>query len=78
MLGFCLVGFLFFSVNSYSSPREFYKAILIGDTETVKILIEAGADVNAKNNYGTTALMYAGLDGHTEIIDILIAAGARY
>ena len=49
----------------------------LGRTETVKALIELGADVNAKHKNGATALMAAAGQGHTEIVDILKQAGAR-
>ena len=47
-----------------------------GHTETAKMLIEAGADVNAKNSSEQTALHLAALRGHTEIAKMLIEAGA--
>jgi ankyrin repeat protein len=34
-------------------------ACKIGDLEVVKLLLEKGADVNARFEYGETALMYA-------------------
>ena len=48
-----------------------------GDLVKVKELIAAGADVNAKDDDGWTALMYAAEKGYTEIIEILKAAGAK-
>ena len=46
--------------------------------ETVKVLIEAGADVNAKDNYGVTAIMWAAaLSSYPQVIDALIKAGAK-
>ena len=48
-----------------------------GDSEIVKMLIEAGADVNAVNKDGETALYWASLKGHQEIIKILKEAGAK-
>jgi ankyrin repeat protein len=48
-----------------------------GDTETVKTLLAAGADVNAQNWVGQTALMQAAWHGHTAIVEILKEAGAR-
>ncbi|MFC1478069.1 ankyrin repeat domain-containing protein [Candidatus Margulisiibacteriota bacterium] len=47
-----------------------------GRTEVVKLLIEAGADLNLKNVEDRTALMIAAEKGHTEIIKLLIEAGA--
>jgi ankyrin repeat protein len=45
--------------------------------ETVQTLIAAGADVNAKNNLGETALKKATENRHTEIARLLKKAGAK-
>jgi ankyrin repeat protein len=44
--------------------------------ELVKLLIEAGANVNAKNIYGNTALIYASFAGQLKLIKYLISVGA--
>ena len=44
-----------------------------GNTEIVKLLIEAGADVTADGNY---AIRWASRNGHEEIVKLLIEAGA--
>lgn len=48
-----------------------------GHTEIVVILLAKGADVNAKDKYGGTALMVAAAEGYTEIIRLLKQAGAK-
>jgi ankyrin repeat protein len=48
-----------------------------GYTEIVKLLIEKGADVNATDILGDTALMYAAEEGRTETVNLLKAAGAK-
>ncbi|MBO7604900.1 MAG: ankyrin repeat domain-containing protein, partial [Elusimicrobiaceae bacterium] len=48
-----------------------------GNIEIVKMLLGAGANVNEKNWYGETALNKAKKKGHTEIADLLKAAGAK-
>jgi ankyrin repeat protein len=40
-------------------------------------LLSNGADVNAINNHGVTALMLAYVNGHKEIVRILKEAGAK-
>ena len=48
-----------------------------GNTKMVKELIDNGADVNAKDNRGKTALMRASQRGHTEVVSLLKNAGAE-
>lgn len=50
-------------------------AIAKGDFETVKKLIDLGADVNAKSR-GLTPLMYAAKFNRTDIINLLLESGA--
>ena len=47
------------------------------DPEMVATLLNAGADVNAKNNLGATALIHAVIAGNDEMIKTLVAAGAK-
>ena len=47
-----------------------------GDIEIVVMLLDAGADVNAKDKWGITALIKASKNGHTEIVSKLLDAGA--
>lgn len=47
-----------------------------GHTEAVKVFIAAGADINARNNEGQTALELASLKEHTETVNLLRQAGA--
>ena len=44
--------------------------------ERVWQLIQAGADVNAKNEYGWTPLMIAAIENTPEVLKVLIEAGA--
>ena len=46
-----------------------------GDLETVRALVDAGADVNAKGEDGITALKKAG--NNPKILGLLKATGAR-
>lgn len=45
--------------------------------EVIKLLVERGADVNAADNSGWTALHFAGQDQKAEVVRALLGAGAE-
>jgi hypothetical protein len=47
-----------------------------GDIKTMDYLLKEGADVNAKNQNGATALFAAALNGQTEAVKFLLSKGA--
>jgi len=51
-------------------------AVKKGDVEAVKSLIAKGANVNARTNYGATALHFAADRGYLEVLKLLVEAGA--
>jgi ankyrin repeat protein len=53
-----------------------YHASDIGLEAVVRLLIEAKADVDTKDNGGQTALMRAAVNGHEEVVRLLIEAKA--
>ena len=55
---------------------DLYVAIRNGDAESVKYLLQAGADVNERNLVGDTPLQDAFRQGNLEIIELLVDAGA--
>ena len=48
----------------------------LGDFKAVKFLLEEGADIEAIDNFGRTALMWATSWGHLKIAKFLIDKGA--
>ena len=54
---------------------DLLRAAKIG--EVVKLLVQAKADTNAKDNDGHTAHKDNSDNGHTEIVKLLTAAGAK-
>ncbi len=58
------------------ASEALFKAIDDDDVEVIKRAIEAGADVNAKNDDGRTPLHLAAYGNSKKIMDTLIAAGA--
>lgn len=52
------------------------RAASAGDLAKVKELLAAGADINAANTYGGTALAFASDKGHAAVVDLLLERGA--
>ena len=61
---------------SYNSALLF-SAIKSGNTDKVKKALKAGANVNATDKLGNTALIYASRMGEINIVSTLIKAGAH-
>jgi hypothetical protein len=55
---------------------EFFAAARKGDVAAVKAFLDKGTDVNAKTQYGATALAYACDKGHVELVKLLVERGA--
>ena len=51
-------------------------AVQSGDHEAVRALLQSGANVNARDRYGQTALMLAAHKGHADVVTVLIEHGA--
>ena len=52
-------------------------ASAFGQDDVVKVLLKAGADVNAIDTVGATALKKAQENGQTKVVSILKKAGAK-
>ncbi len=64
--------------NLYNDPHPpLYDAAQYGYTEVVRLMIEAGADVNIKNYNGVTPLAVAIDYNRIEVIELLLKAGAE-
>jgi hypothetical protein len=55
---------------------EFFAAARKGDAAAVKGFLDKGTNVNAKTQYGATALAYACDKGHVEVVKLLVERGA--
>jgi ankyrin repeat protein len=55
---------------------EWKAAVAAEDTARLAALLEAGADINARDEHGQTALMIAARDGRTSAVRWLIEHGA--
>ena len=80
LFAIALVGAtLIFSTGTLRNmkPTTLIGAVQIGDTEMVKALIDAGADVDARfETYGWTALVNAATELNVNVAKVLIEAGA--
>lgn len=56
--------------------NAFMYACMKGNTESVKLLLEADADVNVVDRYGCNAFMYACMNGKTEVVKLLLKENA--
>ena len=64
------------AVVSASGGPALHAAISEEDSEMVRILVEGGADVDARNNFGDPALHAAIAGNSPEMVRILVGAGA--
>ena len=55
---------------------DWERAIRSGDVETTRALLRSGADVDARDRYGQTALMLAAHEGRGDVVEVLLEAGA--
>lgn len=63
--------------RSVSTSEALLVASGRGDTETVKLLLEAGVKTDVRASDGTTALIRAARAGHTDIVTLLLGARAE-
>ena len=63
--------------GSNSLDYQLISAAYNGDTTVVQQLLEKGANIEAKDNDGDTALKAAERKGNTEIVKLLREKGAR-
>jgi hypothetical protein len=57
-------------------PQSLTLAASIGDVELANLALDAGAKVNARSNFGTTALMLAAQGQHERLVNLLLDRGA--
>lgn len=56
--------------------RPLHSAVAGRDPESVRVMLDAGADVNASSHAGFTPLLDAAQNGDREIVEMLLADGA--
>ena len=64
-------------LSTNTQPKDFFQLVTAGTPQDVQAAISNGADVNARDTAGMTALMdAAGANKNPEVITILLKAGA--
>ncbi|MFZ5867579.1 MAG: ankyrin repeat domain-containing protein [Thermodesulfobacteriota bacterium] len=63
-------------LKSHGGKYTLFIAAAIGDTGEAQRLIDSGAEVNATDKVGLTALMWAAEKGHTDVMRLLLEKGA--
>jgi len=69
------VGFA--GADASDKNAQLLQAAKEGNLQNVQILLDKGANVNSKDNYGYPALYFAAQNGHTEIVKIMLKKGAE-
>ena len=65
-----------YETTAYFKVSPFCVSIAKGDIDTVKKLINLGADINERSN-GMTPVMYAAKFNRADILELLISKGAK-
>ena len=68
-----------FATNKISQKvkNEFVNACKMGDISKVEAMLKQGIDPNVTDDFGSTGLMVAAVNGHIEIIQLLLKYGAN-
>lgn len=74
LLGLAIPATLLFGADD--PGEQLLAAARKGDAAVVKQLLDQGANVNAKNRYGSTPLFFACDRGHFEVAKLLVERGA--
>ena len=74
-----LVGLPEVEVNQKAMNKHtaLHSALLEGHPDVVQLLIDAGADIEARNNFGRSPLLVASSKGKLSIVKLLVKAGAE-
>ena len=72
----CIIFLAFLVIGCNSEPKDLRDASQKGDAVAVKRFLDEDEDPNSENLLGMTPLMLAAINGHDEVIEVLIEYGA--
>ncbi len=75
LLLFIFVGSTFAGTTINDLDADLIKAAYSGNLSDVERLLKNGANVNAKRDDGITALMGASIEGHEDVVALLLTKG---
>ena len=58
-----------------NNDTALHMAAILGYERVVRLLLDMGADINAKSNAGMTALDYASIEEHEDVVQLLRRMG---
>ena len=64
-------------IGAAFAPADFIARAKQGDLPAIELFLRAGMDPDAANGEGQTALMWAARNGHRQVVERLLAGGAR-
>lgn len=76
-LGLKAIPLLLASLAAAANANELIDAAKLADQQQVAALLASGSDSNSTDSKGYSALFYASIKGHSEVVDALLAAGAN-
>jgi len=63
--------------GGFQEDRELMDAAECGATERARAVLSRGAKVDTMGNWGRTPLLWAAYNGHVEVAQVLVTAGAN-
>lgn len=66
-----------YALFGFDAAQDLLQAARQGDLAGVKTAISAKVDVESKTRYGQTPLYLAAMNGHTEVVKLLLDSGAQ-
>ena len=77
LIGLAIFGLATASATAGNELRDaLWAAVRAGDAEALRVALDRGADVNAKNEMGVSALWIAASKGKLDVIQLLVERGA--